>query len=992
MSIRQSSIVVYDKPTNPGDSGFYYFAIPNHMTKTLKIYPTKQDSNGEIEDDGSNNTLSKCWITLSDYGQESGDNQFRLIVFPYNPEHTDNKNISAFFNIQAQMQNKAFSLFSVSWVLGDIFGIRLDSSTGLDALNEYGLIDAIGSVDKSKAKKRYNHYSPGRIDDRILTKIVNLFISLIGMLEYYDQEITEMSLKQIFNCIGDEYNEHGDHLSECATKYCDKQMHYSKDKNPPIITDLIPKLSQEGLPLDGKARELINSFLRMEWSVRTKREKGIWPKPEDWPENEELPRESKFWKEHVQKYNYLGKLFFFPPDSSILHHPIYIKIKRCFGVNDDSDSYSPVELTESSDYLLNKYSDRINHKDNYYWLRLKKEELREIKSEKMFKLLPDGDNIFTNITIGIDYISATLSIHLKQPSEQIPTFTINSEDTEAGGLSIITRSLGNYNFNFRTIFHRHAQQKQGRSSQRIELTADISNSPIKLLNEDLAMPFIRNVLKSNGFDCSVDEFYYDLVNGAQYNKGYFPICSCNKTTQEAMCTEVHNTQCVLIMEEIKKHSSKNVLLTTALSSSNTVAHAICKKNTDHYQLTQSLFQRPLLDENFKENVLKHFLNAGPYASVELGSVSNDVDTTKELFINLLFKHCTKLHEDISSTTDKEILDYLKNSTDNEIAIVNDSEKYQIEHWGDKVLGQGMNGFVVGIKLTEKSYKNLCSQHKYNGDNSFVLKYPKASEGSKNAANDYGKEREKDSDDVSKVLSELDRTIAPWGKILWLPSHRSQGVILERIDGNDLKKYFHVLAGDLKFVDIFKILINLIIILEAWLEKGVMHFDIKPDNIMIIKNSDYEIKMLDLGLVAELNLKKEKKADRNRFMKLNKRPWVFGTMYHVPDEIEKNIPVSEKTMVYQCAAMACALFGDVNYPISVDKFNDTYNNKKGGDAHQAFWEVKNKFKPRPPEYLKHISKSLYQLLENCLKEEAERESRLSTLRKKLNEIRERFIEI
>jgi len=442
------------------------------------------------------------------------------------------------------------------------------------------------------------------------------------------------------------------------------------------------------------------------------------------------------------------------------------------------------------------------------------------------------------------------------------------------------------------------------------------------------------------------------------------------------------------------HSSNNVLLTTGISSSNTVAHAICENNTDHYKLTLSLFQRPSLDddEHFKKKVLKHFLNAGPYTSVELGSVSNDVDTTKELFINLLFKHCTKLHEDIYSETDEKILDYLKDSTNNEISIVNDMEKYQIELWDDKVLGQGMNGFVVGIKLTEKSYKNLCSQHKYEGDNSFVLKYPKASEGSKNAANNYGEEREKNSDDVSKVLSELDRTIAPWGKILWLPSYRSQGVILERIDGDDLKKYFHVLAGDLKFLDIFKILINLIKILEAWLKKGVMHFDIKPDNIMIIKDSDYDIKMLDLGLVAELNLKKEQKADRNQYMKLHKKPWVFGTMYHVPDEIEKNSYISEKTMVYQCAAMTCALFGDVNYPISVDKFNDTYNNKKGRDAHKAFWEVKNKFKPRPPEYLKHISKSLYQLLENCLKEEAERELRLSTLKAKLYEIKERFIEI
>ena len=155
MSIRQSSIVVYDNPENMEGGGFYYFVVPRHMAESLNISPTSKSSSGESEHSGNNNTLSKCWIALYDYGKESEDNQFRLIIFPYNPENTDNKDLGSFFNIQAQMHNKAFSLFSVSWVLGDIFGIRLDSSTGLDALNRYGLIDAIGCIDKSMAKQRY---------------------------------------------------------------------------------------------------------------------------------------------------------------------------------------------------------------------------------------------------------------------------------------------------------------------------------------------------------------------------------------------------------------------------------------------------------------------------------------------------------------------------------------------------------------------------------------------------------------------------------------------------------------------------------------------------------------------------------------------------------------------------------------------------------------------------------------------------------------------
>lgn len=118
------------------------------------------------------------------------------------------------------------------------------------------------------------------------------------------------------------------------------------------------------------------------------------------------------------------------------------------------------------------------------------------------------------------------------------------------------------------------------------------------------------------------------------------------------------------------------------------------------------------------------------------------------------------------------------------------------------------------------------------------------------------------------------------------------IVMELVDGSDLGKHIER-AGQLDETEAARVIRDAARGLHAAHEAGLVHRDVKPDNIMI--TNDGVVKVADFGLAIE--------AEPDTGDELKKRP-VCGTPYYMPPEQADGSPADHRADIY---ALGCTLY-------------------------------------------------------------------------------------
>ncbi|MBT8492184.1 MAG: protein kinase [Deltaproteobacteria bacterium] len=134
------------------------------------------------------------------------------------------------------------------------------------------------------------------------------------------------------------------------------------------------------------------------------------------------------------------------------------------------------------------------------------------------------------------------------------------------------------------------------------------------------------------------------------------------------------------------------------------------------------------------------------------------------------------------------------------------------------------------------------------------------------------------------------------------------MVMELIEGEVLADALR--AGPLPIADVAAILRQLASAVAAAHDKGVVHRDLKPDNIMLVTHHDgrRQVKLLDFGIAKLAN------PDDHAFMGKTQTGLVLGTPFYMSPEQARGKGVDHRTDIY---ALGCITFemltGRVPYP-------------------------------------------------------------------------------
>jgi Tol biopolymer transport system component len=122
------------------------------------------------------------------------------------------------------------------------------------------------------------------------------------------------------------------------------------------------------------------------------------------------------------------------------------------------------------------------------------------------------------------------------------------------------------------------------------------------------------------------------------------------------------------------------------------------------------------------------------------------------------------------------------------------------------------------------------------------------------------------------------------------------IATELIEGQTLRE--RLLSGPLKFVDALDIILQVASALVAAHEVGIMHRDVKPENVMLRK--DGYVKVLDFGLakLAERKTGRAGELEALTRMRGNTSPgMVMGTVNYMSPEQARGLEVDERTDIW-----------------------------------------------------------------------------------------------
>jgi serine/threonine protein kinase len=91
-------------------------------------------------------------------------------------------------------------------------------------------------------------------------------------------------------------------------------------------------------------------------------------------------------------------------------------------------------------------------------------------------------------------------------------------------------------------------------------------------------------------------------------------------------------------------------------------------------------------------------------------------------------------------------------------------------------------------------------------------------------------------------------------LLLLPNHDTGYLVMEYIDGKNLKEYINGVTGPLPFANAAMFVCEALNAIDFAHNHGFVHNDIKPSNIMLTEKEPIEIKLIDFGISIDTNQK------------------------------------------------------------------------------------------------------------------------------------------
>ena len=428
MKLNDSTLAYCTETNKTKGQKDYYVGLPASLCHALNLSPG----------------VAPAWLLFLDYGCDvkSKASRYRFVVFPYHPP-----DLQFLYRVRAKMENLPGAMFVVSWLLEELCCFNFLATTGIDSVDNCGMIDAICSLSGAKLRDRYavEHLSPEHVSYFIHFLTKDLKDTAAGILAYATEPLLADYLRrsaiQAMRAVQVTPGGKPGAFSEAARDWLEftRKLAEHKDQTVRNPIDLLPVM----FPAPHAAAPTVLSFAKDGTPDTSQPNNPGWPL---------LRIEHSFSNEDSKA-----------GENSI---PRTIAIEPCTCEKDCSSHYRlpvPYALARNlTDYLPQDYSTPCD------------------------------------AGIAFDLASRSLSVHLKPRQEVHTRFVVIAKPpTTSPTLARVALNLFLHGADLRTLTSHHSDV-----SDHIEFTADMKSSDawLKLVDENFAGPLLLKLKQFGEFE------------------------------------------------------------------------------------------------------------------------------------------------------------------------------------------------------------------------------------------------------------------------------------------------------------------------------------------------------------------------------------------------------------------------------------------------------------------------------------------------------------
>jgi len=613
------------------------------------------------------------------------------------------------------------------------------------------------------------------------------------------------------------------------------------------------------------------------------------------------------WNSHKSEQSHGFSEFFKPFPSSDTNHPVFVKVKECL----PSVTTSNAKTGDFRVYIDNHTSDSSLDKDNY---RIRLTPGLSKYGVPLKDHLPKLNGRHSYATVAFDPNSGTISIYFKPSSEAIRYISIEAFPG-AGGLTHVCDYLSPLGLDLRTLCDA-TQETRKTGKDWVDLAANIASTPLYFLGYNLGAGYISHKLnlrrRTSSSPAVSQKGKRDKTNIRSnayvkwpYDKGpndsQIEIrCACVIDDLHSKCPYGKNENMTTVCCQIRTRmqQDKAVMLYYGKKESQDPIQLVCMKKEGLYDVC--IYENTNLD-------VKKILSG---------------------IKNMRYDHCSSLNMLIAKALNKSNLIRTRENNDIQLNCQAVSKSLVADIFIETQI-EGDNSQDKKPIFEDGSDIRVIFEYQEHDDEPFEYKVIKELGGKGGGKVFHVKggtpERSEPMDKALKIPHEwmLEREVmnsmfakippgtAPRPVVVKVEADsgfNKFGILMDKLEGCTLEDSFLDPQKQRTFRQMVELLSNVGDIIDKWADVNLVHLDIKPSNIFILKEGD--VRLIDLGLICNIGgstgLEQKKKRERDE--------WIlkaFGSFYHVAPEIFDGAMIGKEAAIYSFGALLCQVFGDKN---------------------------------------------------------------------------------
>jgi hypothetical protein len=816
-----------------------------------------------FQDAGQIHSSRLVMARMAEFAEEEVEeaSKIRIVVFPYKAP----SNLSQLYRVRGRMENKPGAMFVVAWILEDLSSFNILSSTGIDAQDGRGFVDAILAFDYPRSSK----YLRGAFShpDMIAKYIFHLKSALLGQ---------PLAGKKNFRTQAEKLKDakllaQPNYLVaaiECAKNAIDPTR-YSATNNCEAIVKAAKKWTlfwevYSNTPFQNQVHP-VNFMPSFGDSLFLAAAPYFIGAVEDaagnGDNNEPLLRiENAFTEQEQEAFELVRHI-----------RPIRATFERVDTIPKVPDHY--INLIKGSTYCL---------------------KLTLTHATRLSKFLPPTFDCPTFATIGVDAASGTLSIHLKPKEELVRRFSLGfSNIDQVSSVSNFALQLFTNEFNLRALFDRHEASHNGNYNHTVEFTAAVEKSRLGLqfLGNTMAASMLRKTEKL--FERMVGITDMPAIKVSQPYGVTDPkscletICAC---VSQAASLRGDRCRC----DQCKKFRKNAIKKGEGVYESRQEDRAYMTMSDGHWHASVCVTGAGTASTIPFEKFERAWNPRAPFSALlakGLGGLFQDLDRVKDYELpDLQARICDAI---INGWDPDPII-----STEKSIPTFKVGITLRVEPGDDKAKKLGLNEL--------KFDKNVKSGQ--NGEVYFVT-----------VTTGDGNQKQYALKIIGQSLKAMymespddfpEGTCPNFYKVWLKPEEEDNelvlGILMDKLEGKDLEEYIKGSPHDISLAKIADYLAQTGELLNKWEDQGFVHWDIKPGNVF--RQDSERMILIDVGLTGRIN-NPRRNIEKPFQLGLKDHSIAFGSKYHIPPEILENKETGKKTPVFGLASLACHLLGD-----------------------------------------------------------------------------------